>query len=123
MSTSRDHKKKVELMMKFRDDNPQKFIRYLTKLEKYTGQMRMAFEECEPDKVFAKIILKYIKLMVLTPEMVDIDSDARVLLNDRILFLRRMFGLCGDATNLARLNTLIKQIVKARGSTSYARVP
>ncbi len=123
MSANRDHKNKVELMMKFRDNNPQKFIRYLTRLEKYTGQMRMAFEECEADKVFAHIIMKYIKLMVLTPEIVDIDADARVLLNDRILFLRRMFESHGDAANLARLNVLIKQIVKARGTTCYASVP
>jgi hypothetical protein len=115
--------KKVDLMTKFRDDNPQKFIRYLTKLEKYTGQMRSAFEECEGDNVFACIIMKYIKLMAKTPEMIDIDPDARVLLNDRILFLRRMFEKNGDKAGLAELSGLIKHIVRARGSTPYAEAP
>lgn len=120
MGCSSDNGKKVELMMKFRDDNPQKFIRYITRLEKYTGELRDAFEDCEADGVFARILMKYIKLMVNTPEMVDIDANARVLLNDRLLYLRRMFGVRGDAANLARLNSLIKHIVKARGTTCYA---
>ncbi len=113
---------RAKMLIKFRDDNPRKFINYLRKLETYAGELRVAFEECEPDAVFAKILMKYVKLMADTPEMVDIDHEARVLLNDRILFLRRMFDVSQKLEEQELLRRLVKQIVRARGTTGYAQV-
>jgi hypothetical protein len=116
-------KRKVDLIMKFRDDNPQKFIKYLRALEGFAAKLRVAFEECAHNDVFAGILMNYVKLMADTPEMVDIDPDARILLNDRILFLRRMFaGAEPGAVAKERLRKLVKRIVRARGTTKYAEV-
>ena len=108
------------MLIKFRDDNPQKFINYLRRLEKYAGQLRVAFEECDTNDVFAEILMKYVKLMADTPEIVDIDHDARVLLNDRILFLRRMFDGSKALEEQMALRGMVKRIVRARGTTCYA---
>ena len=115
---------RAKMLIKFRDDNPQKFIKYVKSLEKIARELRIAFKECEPDTAFMDIYMKYVKLMADTPEIVDIDHDARMLLNNRILYMRRMFefGRVGGEGRGA-LRSLTKKIVRARGQTKYAKVP
>ncbi len=107
-------------LLKFREQEPEKFKRYLFKLEKYARALRESYEAGAVNEKLAIVLMKYVRLMADTPEIVDCDERARVMLNDRILFLKKMLPQLGLIDEQTTLGVLVKRIIAARGTTQYA---
>jgi hypothetical protein len=107
-------------LLKFREQEPVKFRRYLMKLEHYARALRESYEAGAVNEKLATVLMKYVRLMADTPEVVDCDERARVMLNDRILFLKKMLPQLGMVDEETTLGVLVKRIIAARGTTEYA---